>query len=126
MRRRHKGSSGIHAGEEVTKGSENMSIVITHHEDGIYLGHALGLGFWSLLDTAGQSQAATFESERQAREHVASWVDHNDPDEFDYREVACANEFYATVQELKAAGLGEMLGEMELEHLRNTPAMGMC
>ncbi len=103
-----------------------MSIVITHPEDGIYLGNCLGMGFWSLMDTAGQSQAATFESEAQARAHVMSWESHNDPDALTYQEVVCANEFYATVEELKAAGLEDLLGEMELEHLRNTPAMGMC
>ena len=101
-------------------------IVIAHPEDGIYLGNCMGLGFWSLMDAAGQYEAATFENEAQARAHVASWDSHNDPNAFGYHKVVCANEFYATVDELKAAGLEDLLGEMEIEQLRNTPAMGMC
>lgn len=103
-----------------------MGIVITHPEMGIYLGNCLGLGFWTLLDTAGQSRAVIFESGHQAREHVVSWVSHNDPEQYGFHEVKCANEFFATVEELKLAGLAGLLGGMELEYLHNAPAMGLC
>lgn len=89
-----------------------MSVVITHEKQGIYVGNALGFGFWSMLDTAGQTEVPTFENERQAREHVASWIDHNDPDDYRYVEVKAQAEMSATADELAAAGLEGMLGEL--------------
>lgn len=50
-----------------------MAVVLVHPEWGIYLGNAMGLGFWSKLDPVGQPSAVTFPSERAAREHMATW-----------------------------------------------------
>lgn len=86
-------------------------IVITHQELGIYVGSCLGLGFWSLLDTAGQPAVATFLDEEEAREHVASWEELNDPASYGYVEVFTAGS-HATVDELAEAGLGCLLGDM--------------
>ena len=48
--------------------------VILHNKDmGIYLGSAMGFGFWSKLDPCGQDAAWTFESIEQARQAIASW-----------------------------------------------------
>ncbi len=33
-----------------------MSVVIVHNEMGVYLGSCMGLGFWTLLDPAGQAR----------------------------------------------------------------------
>ena len=42
------------------------AIVIFHEEMGVYLGNALGLGFWSMLDPAGQTSAVCFPDEDAA------------------------------------------------------------
>ena len=86
-------------------------VVITHDEMGIYLGSALGFGFWSLLDAAGQDCAVTFPDIATARSVVAGWADNNDPDSYGYVPVPDGGE-YATVDQLTAAGLAHLLGEM--------------
>ena len=42
--------------------------VIYSPEDGVFLGHALGLAFFSKLDTAGQTAAPTFADANDAAE----------------------------------------------------------
>lgn len=91
-----------------------MSVVITHPEQGIYVGSAMGLGFWSLWDAAGQTQAVTFPDESDARDYVSGWQELNDPETYGYVAVPTANPGYATVDELREAGLEEMLGELQI------------
>lgn len=50
-----------------------MSVLMIHPEWGVYLGCAMGFGFWSKLDSCGQDAAVAFDDEAQAREHIASW-----------------------------------------------------
>lgn len=90
--------------------------VIVHDEMGVYLGSCMGLGFWTLLDPAGQPSACTFESEAQARAHVATWDEQNDPDA--YRYVPAGGDRFATIPQLEAAGLGHLLGGMKEDALR--------
>ena len=87
-------------------------VVVTHPEWGIYLGNFWGLGFWSLLDGAGQPAAVTMESEEAARFHVAGWAENNDPGVYAYVRIDCANGAYATPTELASAGLERLLGEL--------------
>jgi hypothetical protein len=48
-----------------------MTRYVAYHEEmGIYLGHCLGLGFWTLLDPVGQPCAVTFESPDELNEHL--------------------------------------------------------
>lgn len=49
---------------------------------GVYVGNALGLGFWSKLDDADQDTAVTFDSVEDAKEHVCSWEKGNDPNDY--------------------------------------------
>lgn len=43
--------------------------ILVHFDAGIFLGHAMGLGFWSLLgDGGGQWEAPIFTTEASARE----------------------------------------------------------
>jgi hypothetical protein len=53
--------------------------VIVHPEMGVYLGSAIGLGFWSKLDPVGQDSAVTFLDRGSADDHMANW-DHGRPD----------------------------------------------
>jgi hypothetical protein len=76
-------------------------ILLTHPEQGVYIGQCLGLGFWSKLDPCGQDKAPTFDEEGTAREHISTWKSpHNDPDEYGYVEIEVADsEHYATMPE---------------------------
>jgi hypothetical protein len=96
-----------------------MHVVINYTEMGIYLGNCLGLGFWSKLDPVGQDAAVTFPSEVEARRHVASWNENNDPASYEYRLVATNKDRdYATISDLKDAGLTDLLGDLEADFLR--------
>ncbi|MEW5423977.1 hypothetical protein [Amorphus sp. 3PC139-8] len=101
-----------------------MPVVIIHEEMGVYLGNCLGLGFWTLMDCAGQSAAVTFPSEAAARDHVASWEPRRDPDECAYVELRGAGD-YADRAAIEAAGLGHLLGklgeEIDLERSDDSP-----
>lgn len=93
-----------------------MSVVITHPEMGIYIGNAMGLGFWSKWDGVGQTQAAVFPSEVEAKAHVASWDERNVVEDYEYATVETEDPDYATVEELRAAGLEDLLGELQITH----------
>ena len=82
-------------------------IVIYSETDGVYLGSAMGMGFWSKLDPVGQSEACTFPSVAEAKEYVQSWGCEA-PEDIDYREVEVLGDkqgFYATISEIVAAGM---------------------
>jgi len=77
--------------------------VILHHKQmGIYLGSALGFGFWSKLDPAGQDSAWTFESISQAKDAIASWDSPVEHPLFTY--VETEGEF-ASIQQCMDVGL---------------------
>ena len=100
-----------------------MKVVLVHKEFGIYLGNAMGLGFFSLMDCAGQDHACVFDNADQAREHVASWE--GEHDQGDYRTVPVNTAGrWATIEELSAAGLEDLTWMMKDERLRNMPAAG--
>lgn len=89
-------------------------IVITHPEMGIFLGQALGMGFWSKCESAGQIHAAAFPDEKDAREFVRSWLVDNEDGLYGYCAVDTGiNTHAADIEALKAAGLSDMLGDME-------------
>lgn len=83
-------------------------------EDGIYIGNALGLGFWSKLDPVNQPAAVTFPTPDEAFAHVLAcggreaW-----PKELEVKpvkvQVPCMprpeDMVYATIAECVAAGL---------------------
>lgn len=80
------------------------SIVISSADWGVYLGTAMGMGFWSNLDPVGQDVACTFESEEQAKEIIASW-DSQPPADTKFTLVEAKHEFHATIPECVNAGL---------------------
>jgi len=94
-------------------------VVITHPEMGIYLGNWMGLGFWTLLDTAGQPEAVTFADEDEAIEHVRSWDGEHRVEDYRCVPVATQTE-YASVADLARSGLTRLLGDM----LANVPDGG--
>lgn len=80
----------------------SQRVILHHKEMGIYLGSALGFGFWSKLDPCGQDAAWTFESVQQAEEAIASWDSPIENPMFTH--VETDGEF-ATIQQCAAAGL---------------------
>ena len=80
-----------------------MRFVIYHPERGIFLGEAMGLGFWSKLDPVGQTHAVTFESEGIGRFAVGRFSP-DDQTECVLVPVTTGNS-YALSNECAAAGL---------------------
>lgn len=87
-------------------------VVITHPEWGIYLGSCFGLGFWSKLDCAGQSEACTFADEADAEDYVKTWDENNDPSDYTFVAIVCGT--FATIAQLKGIGLDTTEMEREL------------
>ena len=87
-----------------------QGIAITHPEHGIFVGHALGLAFWSNQETAGQTMVALFENVEQAKDFVLLFKEDTGFAGYGFPEVESEDEFGATVDELIAAGLEEHLG----------------
>ena len=48
--------------------------VIYHKRFGIFLGSAMGFGFWSKLDPVGQNSAVTFSTKFEAALYLSSWA----------------------------------------------------
>ena len=84
--------------------TSNIRFVIHHPQMGIYLGNALGLGFWTKIDTVGQDSAVTFESTKQAEEHMATW-DQGRPTEATIQQFCADKGYYASASACAAAGL---------------------
>jgi len=84
------------------------ALVITDAEMGIYLGGAMGLGFWSILDPVGQPSAVTFPSEDEAEQFMASWDSGRPPGAVlvaVYPDDIDGNTYYASIDACVAAGL---------------------
>ncbi len=91
--------------------------VLTHPQMGIYLGSAMGLGFWSKWDTVGQDCAVTFASPEEINRVVETWDDPTPGREGRAVAVEVARQgerdfeqkvgdhWYATIAECVAAGL---------------------
>ena len=70
---------------------------------GVYLGACMGLGFWSLLDAAGQDMACVFESKDDAQNHVDSWD--SKPTAMSFIPVETKDPVYASISECVSAGI---------------------
>lgn len=77
-------------------------VILHHKEMGIYLGSALGFGFWSKLDPAGQDAAWTFESIEHARLAIEGWDSPIENPMFTHVEV---DGEFASIAQCVAAGL---------------------
>lgn len=100
-----------------------IRVVLIHKEHGIYLGSCMGMGFFTLLDCAGQPAAVTFNSFKDAKVHVETWQPPIPIDDFRFETVETADR-WITPRELRAAGLGDLLGDMEAEALRYAEPAG--
>lgn len=98
-----------------------MRTVIVHERDGIFIGAAMGLAFFSHLDAAGQDNVCTFRDEADAKDFVSGWTPPLDTDAFTYVSVDTEQGF-ATIADLCAAGLQDQIGLL----LENAPAVASC
>jgi len=72
---------------------------------GVYLGSTLGLGFWSKLDPVGQTEAVTFESEKEIQDAIATWDGMGSlPSDLRYLKVVADAAGYASLRACVAAG----------------------
>lgn len=97
-------------------------VVIVHPDHGVFLGLFLGLAFYSMLDSAGQTMAPVFVSNDQAETFMSSWKcctkDHR------IVPLVTSQDMAATVSDLQSAGLGPLLGDMPIEELRTVTVAG--
>lgn len=87
-----------------------MAVVIYSETNGIYLGNCLGLGFWTKLETVGQTSAVTFPDATVAKEHMEQW-EGGVPDDAQFVEVVDDDDGYATMASCVRAGLPGWLVE---------------
>jgi hypothetical protein len=106
-----------------------MAVVIVRDEKdwGIYLGCALGIGFWSRSDCGEQFQAVVFENEKAARAHIDEWRPVQQQELFRCVSIPGTHKGrieYASIENLVSAGLAPMLGEMGTVYLRYAASRG--
>lgn len=101
----------------------SQAFVITHPNLGVYLGE---LGSWSLLDPFTEKTAHAFPSEEAARAYVRSFKDLDEKDVAGFKIVPVTPSIpgAATIADLRAAGLADMLGGLEVEFLRSADPKG--
>lgn len=96
----------VHAGERLM----HTVYVVTHKENGVFVGAAFGLAFWSNLDSVGQDSVPVCKTYLGATLLMAELAQ-SDPDAdetcsaYSINEVEISGTQYATVTELRAAGL---------------------
>lgn len=87
-----------------------MAVVIYHEKDGVYLGSAMGFGFWSKIDPVGQPSAVTFPDQATAETYMDTWDDGR-PLDVQFIEVAADQDGYASVNACVQAGLPGWIDE---------------
>lgn len=99
-----------------------MRYIIVHERDGIFVGHGMGLAFFSALDPADQTQCVTFESQDYAQEFV-SVILASTGETYTVQEISGDAE-YASIADLETAGYGKYLDLMRQAFLREIGAAG--
>lgn len=90
-------------------------VVITHPEFGVYLGSAMGMGFWSQIDSAGQQEAVTFSNIDDAKAHIRSWDENNRVEPYSFLGIDVSpGTQHVNAEQIVAAGGFSYLGELAL------------
>lgn len=84
---------------------DNRAVIIVSPCMGIYIGSAMGMGFWTGLDEAGQDAACTFPDKQSAREHIASWACVETVGQLDLLEVEPDLGEFVSFEQLRQNGL---------------------
>ncbi|MBO1080524.1 hypothetical protein [Roseomonas haemaphysalidis] len=103
--------------------------VLLHQGLGLYVGRSPALSYWSKLNGAGRVAVATFPTEAKARWHVDLWEggwpeDHDRAGLSLHPVVVDLPDGWASLTAIRAAGLGEHLGELAHQGWRAAP--GQC
>lgn len=99
--------------------------VMIHKTDGVFIGCSMGFAFFAKLDSAGQPSSATFSTIENGKKFFDQ-IGFSFPfDDVRFEPVETATG-YATIAELKAAGLADELGDMEADALRYATPMGQA
>lgn len=89
--------------------------VLVHSEWGVFLGHCLGLYFWSKIDSVGQPACVAFESEREGLSFMVRLHENSDPppgsNKMELKVVEILQPGYATIAECVAASVEGWLDE---------------
>jgi len=75
---------------------------------GLFIGHGMGMAFFSKQEDAGQSRVVTFSSEETATDFALTYLSACGP--LEAMPVEVAGEQYATIPELIASGYKDHLG----------------
>lgn len=83
-----------------------MALVLAHPDHGIFLGHCMGLTFWSKIDPVGQPSAPTFADNKEIDDALATWLAPlEDKDRLTRHVVTPDDGHYASIAACVAAGL---------------------
>lgn len=97
-----------------------MAFVISHPENGVFVGTALGLAFWTALDCAGQESVCAFRTEEDARDFLNETLAAEAAEGVRIVETR-PDRPYATAEDLLAAGLvdaAKALMTVRLSHFK--------
>lgn len=84
--------------------------VIVHPEFGVFCGQSMGLGFFSCMDSGGQTHAPIFDDQKQAEELVAQFAVGDQSKQFAYFTVPSRfTDAYADTLVLKVIGVPETM-----------------
>ena len=83
----------------------NAGYLLIHPEWGIYLGEFIGLGFWSKLDSVGQTYAVVFLSQREALEFASKTFPTTESTRMETTPILTKRRQYALLEEIVEAGL---------------------
>lgn len=100
-----------------------MAFVINHPENGVFVGTALGLAFWTALDCAGQESVCAFRTEDDAREFLKEVLGAETAEGASVVETG-PDRRYATAEDLLAAGLTDAAKNLMTRKLANFDERG--
>lgn len=95
-----------------------MPVVLVHPDHGVFVGHFMGIPFWSRCHSGGQFRVATFPDEEKARQFIADGrANGMFEDSLDFsqaRFVAVEGADHASIDALVKVGLSDILGDLRL------------
>lgn len=103
-----------------------MTVVINHPENGVFVGVAMNMAFFTALDCAGQFQVCAFADEAEARDFAGNILAQGmDVSELSYVEVG-TEKHYATAHDLLRVGLTDAANALMREKLEMAEPTGLA
>ena len=103
---------------------QKESLVLVRDEWGVYLGSCMGFGFWTKIDPVGSLAAIAFDNEAAGIQHIRRLNADNDPAMYRFVPVLASINGFATIDDLKRAGLNPLLGDMEANAAEHSITVG--